>query len=193
MVMPKHTREHRQYKTAHDQFLRENAELWYEISAMLGQMAPNFFKESLRYPSGPGLDRSCNAWAVCVVNNGGNNPNQTNIHRDVKESQYGYSCMISCGDFTGGDLILYELGYILEIVPGDVLLFPDSLTSHSNEPAQGNRKSVVTFTQENMFDYWHRQYEMKLKRHVAQEKRVERKEEEKARRRLEMRRRRRAT
>jgi hypothetical protein len=139
-------------------------------------MAPNFFKESLRYPTGPGLRHGCDAWAACVVNDSGNNPNQTNIHRDVKESQYGYSCVISCGEFTGGDLVLYELGYTLEVAPGDVLLFPDSLISHSNEPAQGNRKSVVTFTQENMFDNWAREYGMKLKRHVARDKRLKRKE-----------------
>jgi hypothetical protein len=70
------------------------------------------------------------------------------------------------------------LGYILEVAPGDVLLFPDSLISHSNEPAIGNRKSVVTFTQENMFDYWRREYNMILKRHRARDKRKARKEEE---------------
>jgi hypothetical protein len=178
MTEPQYTREHRQHHKQHDQFLRENTELWHEISALLGQLAPNFFKESLRYPSGPGLSHGCDAWAACVVNDGGNNPNQTNVHRDVKESQYGYSCVISCGNFTGGDLILYELGYILEVAPGDVLLFPDSLISHSNEPAIGNRKSVVTFTQENMFDYWRREYNMILKRHRARDKRKARKEEE---------------
>jgi len=104
MVVPKHTKEHRQHKKPHDNFLRDNSALWYEISAILGQMAPNFFKEFLRYPTGPGLRHGCDTWAACVVNDGGNNPNQTNIHRDVKESQYGYSCVISCGDFTGGDL-----------------------------------------------------------------------------------------
>jgi hypothetical protein len=185
MVTPKYTKEHREHVQAHNNFLQWNSKLWYEISALLGQVAPNFFKESLRYPAGEGLNRGCNAWAACVINNGGNNPNQTNIHRDVRESQYGYSCVISCGDFTGGDLILYELGYILEVAPGDVLLFPDSLISHSNEPARGNRKSVVTFTQENMFDYWHRQYGMKLKRQVARDKLLARKEEESARKRLE--------
>jgi hypothetical protein len=55
-----------------------------------------------------------------LLYNGGNNPNQTNIHRDVKKSQYGYSCVVSCREFTGGAIILYDLEYILEMEPDDV-------------------------------------------------------------------------
>ena len=134
---------------------------------------PGVFKEFQRYPLAKGQTRDCGAWAACVVNNGGNNPNETEIHRDVKESQYGYSCIVSCGNYTGGDLILYDLGHILEIVPGDLLLFPDSLIHHSNEPAIGTRKSLVTFTQENVYDYWHRKYGIILKRKLAKERRAQ--------------------
>ena len=173
MKQPKYTKEHRDHSVVHDQFLQDNSELFREMSAVLGQMAPGIFKEFQRYPLAKGQSLDCGAWAACVINNGGNNPNQTEIHRDVKESQYGYSCIVSCGDYTGGDLILYDLGYILQISPGDILLFPDSLIHHSNEPAQGVRKSVVTFTQENVYDYWHRQYHIPLRRKLAAEKRKE--------------------
>ena len=167
------TAEHRGDGEIADAFLEENSELFHEMSAVLGELAPGVFKEFQRYPI-PGLKRGCGAWSACVVNNGGNNPNQTEAHRDVKESQYGYSCVVTCGDFTKGASILYDLGYIIEMGPGDIELFPDSLIHHANEHAEGTRKSVVTFTQENMNDYWHREFGMILKRHLRKEKKKER-------------------
>jgi len=143
------------------------------MSALLGGLAPGPFQEMQRYPLPKDKFLSCGAWAACVVNNGGNNPNETQVHRDVKESQYGYSCIVSCGDFQGGALVLHDLGYTLEMVPGDLVLFPDSLLHHSNEAAQGTRKSLVAFTQENVFDYWHREFGLVLKRKLAKEKRIQ--------------------
>jgi hypothetical protein len=179
MKIPEYTAEHREHREVHDQFLKDNEELFNDMSAFMGQVAPGVFKEFQRYPLAKGQTRPCGAWASCVVNNGGNNPNQTNIHRDVRESQYGYSCVVSCGDFTGGDIHLYDLGKTIEMVPGDYLLFVDSIIHHSNEPAEGTRKSVVTFTQENVFDYWRRRYQMRLKRHIAREKRNAKKKDKK--------------
>ena len=184
MTTPEYTAEHRENRAVHDQFLKDNAELFRDMSGFMGQLIPGVFKEFLRYPLRNGHKRPCGAWASCVVNNGGNNPNQTNIHRDVKESQFRYSCVVSCGDYTGGDIHLYDLNYTLEMAPGDFLLFPDSIIHHANEAAEGTRKSVVTFTQENIFDFWRRKYEMRLKRHVAKEKRESKKKDQKAREKL---------
>jgi hypothetical protein len=178
MTVPQYTAEHREKMEAHDKFLQDNKELFHHMTGLFGQLAPGPFKEFMRYPLAGKQDLPCGGWASCVVNDGGNNPNQTCIHRDVKESRYGYSCVVSCGNYTGGDIILYELGHILEIVPGDLLMFPDSLINHNNEPAVGVRKSVVTFTQENVFDYWHRTYRMVLKKHIASAKRKEKRRKE---------------
>ena len=184
MPVPKYTREHREHQEIHDQFLKDNQELFHDMSAFMGQVAPGVFKEFLRYPLPNGQKRPCGAWASCVINNGGNNPNQTNIHRDVKESQFGYSCVASCGQYTGGDCYLYDLKLTLEIISGDYLLFVDSIMHHSNDSAQGVRKSVVAFTQENVFDYWHNTFQMTLKRGVAEIKRKEKKKDIKRRERL---------
>jgi hypothetical protein len=145
-------------------FLENYRPVWHEMSRLLGLYVPGVFKQFQLYPLNEPCQRFCGAWCACVVNNGGNNPNQTEAHRDVKEAQYGYSCILSCGEFTGGALILYELGIIVELAPGDLVLFPDSLITHANEKAQGNRISIVTFTQENVYDYWHRKYNLKLRR-----------------------------
>jgi hypothetical protein len=140
------------------------------MSAILGALAPGVFKDFQLYPMPETAQRQCGAWAACVINNGGNNPNQTEVHRDVKESQYGYSCVVSCGNYTKGDIILYDLQRKLQLVSGDLLLFPDSLIHHSNEEAEGTRKSVVTFTQENVNDYHARKFGMNLKRKVKKSK-----------------------
>jgi hypothetical protein len=67
---------------------------------------------------------------------------------------FGFSCTIACGDFEEGHLIMYQLGVVLEMKPCDITLFPDSLITHKNTKVKGHRKSVVAFTQANMFEYW---------------------------------------
>jgi len=61
----------------------------------------------------------------------------------VSEAQYGYSGLISCGNYRRGGMILWELEMVLEIEPGDVVIFPDVVITHSNEPAKGTHSSVV--------------------------------------------------
>ena len=146
------------------EFLERYEPVWREMSRLFGQYMPGAFKQFQLYPVNKPCRRFCGAWCACVVNNGGNNPNQTYAHRDVKEAQYGYSCILSCGNFTGGALVLYELQIIIEMAPGDIVLIPDSIITHSNELARGNRISIVTFTQENIYDYWHRKYNLTLRR-----------------------------
>jgi len=153
------------------EFLKAQQDLWKEMTDLLGALAPGVFKDFCRYPI-PGLQRACDAWAACVINRGGNDPWSTNIHRDVKESRFGYSCVASCGDYTRGDLILWDLGIKVELLHGDLFLFPDSLIHHSNEAAQGVRNSVVAFTQENMYDFWSREFGMELKRKTKKNKKI---------------------
>jgi len=149
---------------AAEEFLEKNKEVFSRMSMILGQCAPGVFKQFQTYPLPDGLRRLCGTWLGCAINNGGNSPNQTNIHRDASEALYGYSGLISCGDYTGGGLILWELEVILETVPGDIIIFQDAVINHSNEKAKGNRSSVVFFTQENVYSYWNRKYNMKLRR-----------------------------
>jgi len=139
-------------------FLKDNLKLWNRLSDILGQVSPSTYRSFLRYPLPKNAERFCTAWAGCVVNLGGQDPVQTEPHRDVKESIFGFSCVIPAGNYTGGGLILYDLKMIVELAPGDVFLFPDSLIHHANEDIVGDRSSIVAFTQENLFDYWRRKY-----------------------------------
>jgi hypothetical protein len=172
--VPFKTSEQRLDGEAATAFLKSGSKIWKEMTDLLGAMAPHVFIDYQRYPiigkNGVRLERECGAWSACVVNRGGIDSEAGNVHRDVKESQYGYSCIVCCGNYTGGDLILWDLGIKIELRPGDLFLFPDSLIHHSNEAVKGTRHSVVVFTQENMYDYWHRDFGMNLKRHTKSNK-----------------------
>ena len=99
------SREYLDMKEQADSFFQTNKKLFDCMSGLLGQVAPGVFKQFQNYPLPNGLERLCGAWIGCVVNKGGNDPNQTNIHRDASEALYGYSCLISCGNYTGGELL----------------------------------------------------------------------------------------
>ena len=71
-------------------------------------------------------------------------------------------------------MILWELEIVLEIEPRDVVIFPDAVIMHSNEKAKGTRSSVVCFTQENVYSYWNRKYNLKLRRKERKKKKVDR-------------------
>ena len=160
-------------------FLKMNREVFRIMSGMLGQVVPGVFKTFQRYPLPNGLERLCGAWLECAVNHGRQDQGKTKIHRDASEAQYGYSGLISCGNYEGGGLILYELEIILELQPGDIVIFPDALINHSNEPVKGERCSVVAFTQENVYNYWAREYNLTLRRKLRKSKMEERGSEKK--------------
>ena len=140
------------------EFLKANQCLWNELSDILGGIAPSVYKSFLRYPLPKDTPRFCTAWAGCVVNLGDQDPVQTRPHKDRKESKYGLSCIVPVGDYTGGALICYELGLIIDLEPGSCFFFPDAIITHSNEDVVGERSSIVAFTQENLFHYWRRKY-----------------------------------
>jgi len=157
-----------------DQFFEDNKEVLSRMSGILGQCAPGVFKKFQTYSLPDGVRRLCGAWMGCAINKGGNKPNQTNKHRDASEAQYGYSGLISCGNYRGGGLILWDLEIVLELEPGDIVIFPDALITHSNEKAKGSRSSMVCFTQENVYSYWNRKYNMELKRKERKKNKVHR-------------------
>src|SRR5437762_11249143 len=119
-------------------------------------MATRVFKE-IQFPVSD-KQRLCGAYAGCVVNNYGKDMDHTVPHHDVEEPPITYSCMSCCGDFNKEGLILYDLKIIVEMNPGDVILFPDSILLHANEAVIGERRSVVCYTSTSLYDWWHREF-----------------------------------
>jgi hypothetical protein len=95
------------------------------------------------------------AWMGAVVNlANSDDPVETAPYRDIKASKLAVSCLSPFGAYGGGSVIMRELNMVIELYPGELLFFPDALITHSNEPEQGDRNSVMAFTQQNMFEYW---------------------------------------
>jgi hypothetical protein len=156
MPTPQTTREQRAAGEAANELLAIAKPIFDDATAVLAAVEPGVFEEFMRFELPDDAQRACGAWAACVVNNGGVDADEGKFHRDVRESPYGFSCALACGDFEQGHLVLYELRKVLEMKPCDIILFPDSLITHKNTKVKGRRKSVVAFTQANMFEYWKR-------------------------------------
>ena len=75
--------------------------------------------------------------------------------------KYGFSCLCPFGQYVGGTLVHWELLCIIELQPGEMLIFPDAIIHHSNEPVTGICHSIVAFTQQNMLDFFARKYQLK--------------------------------
>ena len=144
MLLAKLTDEHLDNADVADAFIHLCQPIFCEMTATLGSFAPQIFHEFQQYPLPNDAQNPCGAWSACAVNNTRNRLAETNVHRDVKESPYCCSCVFACGDYIGGDIVLYELRCKIES-PGDVPLFPDSLIHHNNEKAEGSRKSTLAF------------------------------------------------
>jgi hypothetical protein len=51
--------------------------------------------------------------------------------------------VIPFGDWEGGELVLYELGLVIKLKPGDILIFPSCHITHFNLHFSGLRGSLV--------------------------------------------------
>ncbi|KAJ3841771.1 hypothetical protein F5878DRAFT_531028 [Lentinula raphanica] len=70
-------------------------------------------------------------------------------HRDFLNLIYGLCAIFPVGSYnyqTGGHLILWDLGLLLEFPPGSVILIPSALIEHSNiSVLSGEIRSSITF------------------------------------------------
>ena len=63
------------------------------------------------------------------------------MHRDQSDKRI--CVVIPFGDWEGGDICLYELGLVVKLRPGDVLVFPSCHITHFNLHFTGFRGSLV--------------------------------------------------
>jgi hypothetical protein len=76
-------------------------------------------------------------------------PVRSRNHKD--KSNYGMAVLFTCGDFTGGHVIFWQLKVKVPLKSSDLLIFPGHLISHSNTKVTGVRHSLVAYaTQETM-------------------------------------------
>lgn len=61
----------------------------------------------------------------------------------VDDNDLGPCCVFTLAKFTGGQLVLYELGLVIDLQPGQVVLFPSRKITHFNLHFTGERVSIV--------------------------------------------------
>lgn len=68
-------------------------------------------------------------------------------HKDTSDYKDGWVGMCCWGDFTGGHLVIPILGIQLQFKPGDIVFFRSTLLEHYVLPFEGERNSLVFFSQ----------------------------------------------
>ena len=119
---------------------------------------------------------------TCAVNVAvGNRSIVTKLHRDTQGFLFSLSRLCPFGNFQRDEVVLWELGAIVELKRGDFFYFLDHLIHHSNEEVQGTRHSVVGFTEHRVWNWLQNIYGFKDRRVDAFRKRSKRHREEKER------------
>jgi len=77
---------------------------------------------------------------------------QLEPHTDPKDE--GLCVVIPFGSWKGGELCLYDVGIVLELEPGDVVLFPSDRITHFNLEVEGLRGSLVMASDRDIKGSW---------------------------------------
>lgn len=93
-------------------------------------------------------------WHECAINAGLDDAIGSSTHQDVKDYNCGFNCVFAYGQFTGGDLVLWQLQLILELRPREVLMFFGSIIAHNvTGITSGERCSVDMLCHANVFQW----------------------------------------
>ncbi|KAJ3018152.1 UNVERIFIED_CONTAM: hypothetical protein HDU68_011303, partial [Siphonaria sp. JEL0065] len=71
-------------------------------------------------------------------------------HEDFNNFQYGYNCVMVFGDFEGGPLQFIDLGFEIEVWPGDLVVFDAAKYRHRVGKVKGDRYSLIFFNCKHM-------------------------------------------
>lgn len=90
---------------------------------------------------------SKSVWAAAALNFGPRTI--TARHRDFANLPFGICAVTALGKYDskkGGDIVLWELGLVIEFPPASTVLLPLAAISHSNTPISANERRA-SFTQ----------------------------------------------
>ncbi len=104
-----------------------------------------------KFGIGPGFK----GWFGGAVVQGMTGEEASEVHRDRKD--FGLTCLVPWGQYTGGNLVLVQLGLKIVLKPGDVFFFRSALIAHQVEEVVGMRGVLTLFTHANVFDNVDRQ------------------------------------
>ena len=71
-------------------------------------------------------------------------------HKDYADAKEAYNCVIPCGDWRGGEVILCDLTKKVELKEGQALFFQGRIIMHNAWRIEGSRNSVDLFIHESL-------------------------------------------
>jgi hypothetical protein len=141
------TSEHKRDQPASDNWFRDNEDLFRLLTNNLRVLNPEMYLKYTRVdPYLPaGLTRMAGAWHGVAINTGMVGGAGT-AHIDHQDDKRGYNCVLPFGTYTGGDLVLWDIGVKYELQPGDAVMFYSGVMAHNaSEVTSGSRNVVDMF------------------------------------------------
>ena len=137
-------------------FVDHCAVLWNTIATIYALLWPTSFREITQTHILPEhVSPLAYPFVSLTINTGTTeSPVMAKPHRDTGDAFYSISCLYPFGNFTGGELVLWELERCIPLKSGDAFLFPAHLITHSNLSVQGERHSMVAYTKEDIISYY---------------------------------------
>ena len=134
------------------QWLDANAALFKRLSENLRFIDPYMYVKfnSVRKYLPANTQPLCGAWFGVAINQG--QTDETSIHQDWGDYYRGYNTVVPWGDYTDGQLILWQLKVMYHLASKDVLMFYGRLIAHNVIGIEGGiRNSLDLFCHENVF------------------------------------------
>jgi hypothetical protein len=99
-----------------------------------------------------------NTYHACAVNRGDTDAVEgTLTHIDWGDSHGGLNAVVPFAepgkDWTGGNLIMWQLEVIIEMRPGDLIFFNGGTIAHNTTPYEGQRNSINFFTHRKVIEW----------------------------------------
>jgi len=135
-------------------WIQQNKSLWRYLGDWLKLIFPEAYNKLTNIQLPPSLELLCYPWAGAAINQQMTPDSILQHHQDWKDVRSAPNAVIPYGDYDGGDLVLWQAKCILELKPGDALLFMGSLICHGNTKiTRGVRNSVNLFTHKSIMDW----------------------------------------
>ncbi len=134
-------------------FIEENRDLVKMVTNDHRHMAPQEHARGLvaaeKIKKEFGIEPLFQGWFGAAIVQGMSGEEASEMHRDMRD--YGLTCLVPFGEFSGGDLVLVQLGLKVELRPGFTFFFRSSIIAHQVGEVMGTRGVLTLFTHANVF------------------------------------------
>jgi len=139
-------------------WIERNQLLWKYLGDRLKLIFPEAYNKLPNIVLLQSLQLLWYPWAGAAINQAMTPYRTLQHHQDWNDYKSAPNAVVPYGDYQGGDLVLSQAKCIIELRPGDALIFMGSLICHGNTKIiSGIRNSVNLFTNKSNID-WIRRY-----------------------------------